>query len=121
MKNRALPLSNSDRAVIEVRELLLTTKDKEKVVRILINRGVDEAEARALVHAVRKANLATNRGSALLPMLGSGVVAVILLCVWVFAGRLFYIWLPLAAGSFIWFAVKFFMASGYEVEADNPD
>jgi hypothetical protein len=53
-------------------------------------------------------------------MAGSGVIVVILLAVWIFAGRLFYVWLPLAALAFLWATVKFCTASGYDFE-DQDD
>jgi len=44
---------------------------------------------------------------------------VILTAVWIFAGRLFYIWLPLSAIALLWGIVKFLTASAYEIEDDD--
>jgi hypothetical protein len=112
-----MPLTETDRTVIEIRELLVTTQDKDQVVCVLKNRGLDESEAHALVRAVYKQNRTENRKTSLIAMLGSGAVVVFLLAVLVTTGRLFYVWLPLAALAFLWATVKFCTATGYQIEA----
>ena len=107
--------------MIEIRELLVTTKNKDQVVRVLKHRGMDEAEARSLVLAVYKQNLWDNRKTSLWAACGSGAVFVILLGVWLFTGQLFYIWLPLSGLSMIWFIIKCCTASGYQIEEDDHD
>ena len=114
-----MALTESDRLAIEVRDLLVQTKNKDQVTKVLINRGMDPDEARAWVCAIVKDNLWTNRKAALWTIIGSGAVVVILTAVWIFAGRLFYIWLPLSAIALLWGIVKFLTASAYEIEDDD--
>ena len=111
-----MPLSESERTVIEIRDLLADTQDRDKVVRVLKHRGMDEAEARALVQAVYKQNRSANRQLSLVAMLGSGAVVLLLLGVLVSTGRLFYVWLPLSALTCLWATVKFCTATGYQIE-----
>jgi len=50
-----MALTESDRLAIEVRDLLVQTKNKDQVTKVLINRGMDPDEARAWVCAIVKA------------------------------------------------------------------
>jgi len=114
-----MPLTETDRTVMEIRELLVTTQNKDHVVRVLKNRGMDESEARGLVQAVYKQNRWENRKTSLLAMLGSGMICAVLLVVWFTTDRLFYVWLPLSAIATLVAAVKFCTASGYQFEEDD--
>jgi hypothetical protein len=114
-----MALTPTERAVMEIRELLVTTQNKDQVVRVLKHRGIDEDEARSLVLAVYKQNLWDNRKTSLWAALGSGTVFVILLVVWFATGQLFYIWLPLSGLSMTWFIIKCCTASGYQIEEDD--
>lgn len=114
-----MPLTESDRAVIEVRDLLADTEDKDKVARVLMHRGMEESEAHALVQAVFKQNRSANRQKSFIAMLGSGAVVVALVLVWIFTERLFYIWLPLSAVALLWATVKFCTATGYRIEDED--
>ncbi|MSU58927.1 MAG: hypothetical protein EXS35_12305 [Pedosphaera sp.] len=73
-----MAFTEMDRTVIEIRELLAKTQDKDKVVRILITRGMDEAEAHDLVYAIYKETLSFNRKSALWATIGCGTGFVVL-------------------------------------------
>ena len=114
-----MPLTEPDRTVMEIRELLVTTENKDHVVRVLKTRGMDEAEAEDLVRAIFKQNRWENRKSSLAAMLGSGVIVAMLLGVWFSTGRLFYIWLPLSGIACLWATVKFCTDSGSTIETDD--
>lgn len=114
-----MPITEMDRTVMQIRELLVTTQDKNQVVRVLKARGMEESEAHDLVQAVYKQNRWENRRASLLGMLGSGAIVVILLVVWFATNRLFYVWLPLSALAFLWATVKFCTANGYQLEEDD--
>ncbi|MSU58926.1 MAG: hypothetical protein EXS35_12300 [Pedosphaera sp.] len=116
-----MPLTELDRTVLEVRELLVTTQDRDKVVRVLKNRGMDEAEAAALVLAVYKQNRWENRKLSLFAAIGSGAIVAVLLVVWFTTGRLFYVWLPLAALACLWSTIKCCTATGYQLEEADDD
>src|SRR6185295_17635769 len=73
-----MSFTEMDRTVIEIRELLCKTKNKDGVVRIMKTRGMDETEAQDLVYAIHKEILWTNRKSALWATIGSGTACLIL-------------------------------------------
>jgi hypothetical protein len=114
-----MPVTDMDRLVIEVRELLVTTKNKDQIVRVLENRGMDSVEARELVQGVYKQNLWENRKMSLLAAIGSGAIFVGLLIVWFATDRLFYVWLPLSGIAMLWGIVKCSTASGYSIEESD--
>jgi hypothetical protein len=114
-----MPLSEMDRVVIEVRELLVTTQNKDQVVRVLKNRSLDESEAHDLVQAIYKQNLWDNRKTSLFAAIGSGAIFVGLLVVWFTTDRLFYVWLPLSGIAMLWAIIKCCTASGYQIEESD--
>ena len=114
-----MAITPTDQLVIESRNLLAETKNKDAVVRVLLHRGMAQDEACAMVDAIYKQTRWENRKAALVGMAGSGVVVVSLLAVWIFAGRLFYLWLTLAGLTFLWSTVKFCTASGYDFEEQS--
>ena len=114
-----MPITQMDRLVIEVRDLLAEMQNKDTVVRVLTRRGMAEDEARDLVYAIYKQTRWENRKMSLAGMFGSGLLVVILLVVWFATGRLFYVWLPLSALAFLWATVKFCTASGYDFEESD--
>lgn len=107
-----------DRSVLEVRGLLANQRNKEIVVNYYINQGMDPDEAREMVLAIYKSNLSTNRKSALGVLIGGGIGTLVFVVIWIAAGRLYYIWLPLCALALAGGLAKFLMASGYEVTDD---
>jgi hypothetical protein len=110
--------TDADRAVIEVREMLTKYRNKDAVTKTLHNRGMDAQEARDFVYSIHKANLSVNRKSSLATVVISGGIFAILVAIWVSTGRLFVVWLPISGIAMLWGLVKFFTASGYEVESD---
>ena len=115
-----MPITEMDRLVAEVRELLASTKDKAAVVRVLQHRGVAPESAQELVQTVYKRNRWENRKTALGAAVVSGLIAVGLVVVWIATDRLFYVWLPIAALAAVWSTIKCLTASGYELE-DSED
>ena len=110
-----------DRTVLEIRELLRQTRNRDGVVRVIQNRGMEEADAQELVYSIHKANLSANRKGALYKMIGSGVVLALMLLILLGAHRISPVLLIalLASGAgFIWGFAGFVMANGYEVDPD---
>jgi hypothetical protein len=116
-----MAFTEMDRTVIEIRELLAKTKNKDQVVRIMKTRGMDEEEGRDLVYAIHKEILWTNRKSALWATItcGSGflVLAIVVVASHFIMGSLVVITGIVGLG-FLWGAVKLFTASGYELDED---
>ena len=110
--------ADQDRSELEVRGLLANQRNKDIVINYYINQGMDPDEARAMVLAVYRSNLSMNRKSALGILIGGGIGAVVFAVIWLAAGRLYLIWLPLCALAFAGGLAKFLMASGYEVTDD---
>lgn len=110
-----------DRKVLEIRELLRQTRNRDAVARFLHNRGLEEADARELVYAIHKANLTANRKGALYKMIGGGAVLALGLLIVFGAHRIgagLVIMLVLSGGGFLWGLTGFIMANGYEVDPD---
>lgn len=118
-KTNRIMESNDDRMVLEVRELLRKQRNKDVLVNYYVNRGMTHEDARDLVISVYKGNLSINRKSSLGIMIGGGIGTAIFLAIWLGAGRLFVIWLPLCGIAFLTGLVKFLTASGYEVDDDD--
>jgi hypothetical protein len=114
-----MPITEMDRLVMEVRELLVTTQNKDQVIRLLENRGLDETEARDIVLGIYKQNLWENRKTSLFAAIGSGAIFIGLLIVWFATDRLFYVWLPLSGIAMLWGIVKSCTASGYSIEESD--
>ena len=116
-----MSFTEMDRTVIEIRELLAKTQNKDGVVRILKNRGMDETEAHDLVYAIHKQILWTNRKSALWATIGCGTACVVLSII-VLATRglvgAIVIFAVLTLLGALWGAVKLVTASGYELDED---
>jgi hypothetical protein len=108
-----------DRTVIEIRELLAKTQDKDKVVRVMQTRGMPPEEARDLVFAIYRENLSANRKTSLAGLIGCGFVTVLsggaLVATHGLIGALGVVALISFIG-FLWCLVKFVTAKGYEVE-----
>jgi hypothetical protein len=116
-----MSFTEMDRTVIEIRELLAKTQNKDGVVRILKTRGMDESEARDLVHAIHREILWCNRKTALWAAIGSGIVclvfAIIAIATHFLIGGVVIIAAVAALGA-LWGAVKLLTASGYELDED---
>lgn len=50
-----------DRTVLEIRELLRQTRNRDAVVHVVEKRGMEPADAQELVYSIHKANLSANR------------------------------------------------------------
>lgn len=108
-----------DRKVLEIRELLRQTRNRDAVARLMENRGLEDA--RELVYAIHKANLSANRKGALYKMIGSGAVLALCLLILLGAHRIgtgLVIVLVASGGGFLWGLTGFIMANGYEVGPD---
>ncbi len=109
------------RTVLEIRELLRQTRNRDGVVNVMEKRGLEPAEAQELVYSIHKANLSANRKGTLYKMIGSGAVLAILLLIVLGAHRIsagLAILLLVSAGGFLWGFAGFVMANGYEVDPD---
>lgn len=114
-------MTNEDRAIVEIREMLAKLRNKDAVARVLQNRGMNPEEARDLVVAIHKANLSANRKYSLYGAIGSGAVCALLTALMVFSRRVngaMVIFAVISGFGFLWSSVKFVTASGYEVEDD---
>ena len=116
-----MAFTEMDRTVIEIRELLCKTKNKDQVVRIMKTRGMDEGEAHDLVYAIHKEILWSNRKTALWATIGCGSGFLLFGAISVaslgFAGPVVVVAIILLLGT-LWGAVKLFTASGYELDED---
>ena len=116
-----MSFSPMDRTVIEIRDFLAKTQDKDKVVRVMQTRGMPPDEARDLVYAIYKENLSSNRKTSLAGLIGCGFVTVLaggaLIATHGLIGALGVVAL-IALLGFLWSLVKFLTAKGYEVEQD---
>jgi hypothetical protein len=116
-----MPFTEMDRTVIEIRELLAKTQNKDGVVRLMKTRGLDESEAHDLVYAIHKEILWTNRKTALWAAIGSGILclvfAIIAIVTHFLIGGVVIIAVVAAFGA-LWGAVKLLTASGYELDED---
>lgn len=111
-----MPITEMDRLVAEVRELLASTKDKNAVLKVLRHRGMPADQAEEIVRAVFKQNLWDNRKTSLGMAVVSGLIAAGLIVVWITTDRLFYIWLPISLLAMLWGIIKCLTATGYEIE-----
>jgi hypothetical protein len=120
----------ADRTVLEIRELLAKTRNRDAVVRLMSGRGMPPEEAHGLVYSIHKANLSANRKSSFWLMMSGGTGIIIsLLAILMTSGQatsrsararaivILVIGIP-AVGSLLWGFASFVMASGYEVDED---
>ena len=110
-----------DRTVLEIRELLRQTRNRDAVVHVVEKRGMEPADAQELVYSIHKANLSANRKGALYKMIGSGAVLAIMLLILLGAHRIsatLMIVLLVSGAGFLWGLAGFLMANGYEVDPD---
>ena len=116
-----MSFTEMDRTVIEIRELLAKTQNKDGVVRIMKTRGMDEGEARDLVYAIHKEILWANRKSALWATIACGSafvgLGIAVLATHFLLGALVVITGIVGLGA-MWGAVKLITASGYELDED---
>jgi hypothetical protein len=116
-----MAFTEMDRIVIEIREFLAKTKNKDQVVRIMKTRGMDEGEAHELVYAIHKEILWTNRKAALWATIGCGTgflaLGIASLATHFLIGALVVVTVVVGLGA-LWGAVKLFTASGYELDED---
>ena len=102
-------------------ELITFIADKlregEKVERITkMIRGMQPAQARDLVLKVHGAMKWEVRKQAFWKMLGSGVLLAIFGGIFLATGRLFFIIIPFALAGFLWGAIQFVFAVGFDAD-----
>jgi hypothetical protein len=116
-----MSFTEDDRAIIEVREMLMKYRNKDAVAKVLHNRGMDEQEATDFVYSIYKANLSANRKASIYATIISGAVLALMLLIVVGARRasgMIIIFLVASGIGFLWGGVKFLTASGYEIDED---
>jgi hypothetical protein len=116
-----MPFTEMDRTVIEIRELLAKTRNKDQVVRIMKTRGMDEQEAHDLVYSIYKEVLSVNRKSSLLAAIGCGagfLVFGVASLATAFMVPVLVIITGIVFLGFLWGAVKLCTANGYELDED---
>ncbi len=94
------PLTNAERARLDVANLLAQERSKDKTARILSSRGLSSAQAVELVDSVFAENRSMNRKAALGKVLLSGLGLLVFGGIFVATGRIFFIILPLAGIGF---------------------
>ncbi len=123
-----MSFTSADRAVLEIREMLRKTRNREAVIRVIAQRGMEEETARELVNSIHRATLSANRWSALGAAWVGGIGVTLSLLVFFLSadslsGRRLSIaavgvGLPISAVALLWGLVKLCTASGYEVDED---
>lgn len=96
-------------------------RNKDAVIRVLLNRGMPPDEAHELVQTIHKANLAANRKHSLYGDISSGLVCALLSMFLISSRRVsgaLVVFTMILGFGFLWSSVKFVTASGYEVEDD---
>jgi putative exporter of polyketide antibiotics len=115
------------RTILEIREILRQTRNRDAVVRLMQNRGMEETDAHELVYSIHRANLSANRKGALYKMIGSGTMLAVTLLILSVTHRTLganrinaalVIMAAISAGGFLWGLSGFIMANGYEVDPD---
>lgn len=79
-------------------------------------RGMQPAQARDLVLKVRSAMKWNVRKQAFWKMLGSAVLLVIFAGIFLATGRVFFIIIPFAVAGFLWGAIQFIFAVGFDAD-----
>jgi hypothetical protein len=111
-------MSAEERAYLQARNLLAEHKNKEKAARELSFKGMGKERAIALVDQVFADNLRENRKYAVPKMVGSGLMFLVLLGVFLSTGRLYLIWLPVCAVGFLWGLANIVLTDGFEIPTD---
>ena len=99
----------------KVQRTLKSTHNKNKARDRVLEEGISEIEASKIVDYVFNDNVNANRKLGIYYLIGAGAVTLLLLIIWSFTDRLYYIALPIAAIAAIMGFFQMLLPSGYSV------
>jgi formate/nitrite transporter FocA (FNT family) len=104
----------NEQLITFIAEKLHEGEKPERIAKMI--RGMSADQSKELVQTVHRAMKWNVRKQAFWKMLGSAVLLAIFGGVFLATGRLFFIILPFAAAGFLWGAIQFVFALGYDAD-----